>query len=156
MIESAFDKFPVITGKAGYYLAVNGSEDALEAVLAPSGTIPSQTGHSGEVLFTNGTNAYWALLYGNWETKTTAYTAVSGNRLRCNTSGGAFSITLPAAPADGAQIWFMDYAGTFDSYAVTFDGNGKTVLGDATFVADIKHMSGSLVYNSATSNWGYA
>jgi hypothetical protein len=156
LIEAAFDKLPAMTGKAGYYVAVNGAGTALEAVLAPTGTLPTQTGNAGKVLFTTGTSAYWGLLYSDWATKSSAYTAAAGDRLRCNTSGGAFTVTLPASPADGAQIWFMDYSGTFDSYAVTFDGNGKTVLGDTTFVADIKHLSGALVYISASGNWGYA
>ena len=43
----------------------------------------------------------------DWETKTSAYTAVSGDALLLDSSGGAFTITLPASPLTTTLISLM-------------------------------------------------
>jgi hypothetical protein len=44
----------------------------------------------------------------------------------CNTTGGAFTVTLPTAPTIGDFISFIDYAGTFDTNNLTIGRNGQT------------------------------
>ena len=54
----------------------------------------------------------------DWQTgsiKTANFTASSGEGYFCNTSGGAFTVTLPASPSAGAIVAVADYAKTFDS-----------------------------------------
>ena len=46
--------------------------------------------------------------------KTSTFSAVNGKGYFCNTTGGAFNITLPASPTAGDTVALKDYAGTFD------------------------------------------
>ena len=51
----------------------------------------------------------------SWQAvKTGNFTAAAGQGVFCNTSGGAFTLTLPAGTI-GDEVSFIDYAGTFDS-----------------------------------------
>jgi hypothetical protein len=82
------------------------------------------------------------------------YIAVANDLVRCNTAGGAFSISFPASPSDGDIIGVVDIAGTFNTYNLTLLSNGKTIEGDATSVLlDMNGAYVSFVYNSSTSNW---
>ncbi len=58
----------------------------------------------------------------SWNTtvKTSTFTAVAGEGYFVNTTGGAVTVNLPAGTA-GAVVAIKDYAGTFDTNAVTFD-----------------------------------
>lgn len=87
--------------------------------------------------------------------KTSAYTAVANDLVRCDTTAGAFSITFPASPADGVMIGVVDIAGTFATSNLTVLPNtGKTIESDATsYILDINGASVSFVYNSSTTNW---
>jgi hypothetical protein len=119
-------------------------------------------GTSGYVLVSGGAGVapYWAASGANagWlnptPIKTAAYTAVKGDLVRCNTSGGAFTVTLPAAPADGDLIGIIDISNTAATSNITIAPNGKTVEGDATSL--IINLNGAcvvLTYNSAATNW---
>ena len=48
----------------------------------------------------------------NWVTtkKTANFTAVSGEGYFCDTSGGAFTLTLPSSPSAGDIVGFKDYS----------------------------------------------
>ena len=60
----------------------------------------------------------------SWQAvKTSTFTAVAGEGYFINTTGGAFEMDLPAGNI-GDEISFIDYAGTFDSNALTIDPNG--------------------------------
>src|SRR5882757_5306715 len=61
-------------------------------------------------------------------TKTANYTAVASDLVICDTSGGAFTVTLPASPTTGDRIGiFLNVAGN----TVTIDRNGKLIDGVA-------------------------
>ena len=66
----------------------------------------------------------------NWDTtaKTTGFTAVSGNGYFCDTSGGAFSVTLPVGSA-GAIVSFADYTRTFQTNTLAIYPNGSEKIG---------------------------
>ncbi|MFG6591290.1 hypothetical protein [Sulfitobacter sp. 1A12157] len=72
-----------------------------------------------------------------WQVKTGAYTAIAGDRIIADTSAGAFTVTLPASPNAGDDVWFSD-AGLnwFTNNNLTVDGNGSDIDGAATFAAD--------------------
>ena len=122
------------------------------------GSSPS-TGTAGQLLTSNGTSApTWTTVASSLiptAIKTAAYTAVTNDLVRCNSTAGVFTVTLPASPADGAMIGVMDVNGTFGTYAVTVAPNtGKTIEGDATsLVLDVTNAYVELVYNSSTTNW---
>jgi len=82
-----------------------------------------------------------------WVTKNTAYTAVAGDRLLADTSAGAFTITLPATPAIGDEVWFADSGANWATSNLTVSGNGNNVDGAATFAADVNQGNFATVYN---------
>ena len=66
----------------------------------------------------------------SWDTatiKTTGFTAAAGIGYFCNTTGGSFTVTLPAAPAAGDMIGIKDYLNTFDTSALTLGRNSKPI-----------------------------
>jgi hypothetical protein len=86
--------------------------------------------------------------------KTSAYSASSNEIIRCNTSGGAFSVTFPASPLDGAIIGIVDINNTFANNNLTILPAGKTIEGDATsYVLDMSSIYVSFIYSSSTGNW---
>ena len=62
---------------------------------------------------TGSTGASWVTTV-----KTSTFTAVAGEGYFVNTTGGAVTVNLPAGTA-GAVVAIKDYAGTFDTNAVT-------------------------------------
>lgn len=115
--------------------------------------LPSQTGNSGKYVTTNGTDASWAALSvtQDWIVKTTTYTAVNGDRIAADTTGGAFTITLPATPSTGHYVEFTDGAGTWATNALTIARNGSTIMGlSEDMTASTNNDSFGLVYNGST------
>lgn len=115
--------------------------------------LPSQTGNSGKYVTTNGTDASWVALSvtQDWVAKTTTYTAVNGNRISADTTGGAFTITLPATPSTGHYVEFTDGAGTWATAALTIARNGSTIMGlSEDMTCSTNNDSFGLVYNGST------
>jgi len=92
----------------------------------------------------------------SWNTtvKTSGFTAVAGEGYFVNTTGGAISINLPAGTA-GAVVGFKDYAGTFDSNAVTLVQNGSDKIGGSTVNAALgtEGQAVTLVFIDSTQGW---
>jgi hypothetical protein len=105
-----------------------------------SGTTLSATGGGGGVSF-------------NWTAKTTTYTAVTGDHLLADTSGGAFTITLPATPTAGDYIEFNDAKETWATNNLTIARNGSNIDSLAeNLVCNISAKIG-LTYINATIGW---
>jgi hypothetical protein len=65
-----------------------------------------------------------------WISRTSAYTAVAGDRISANTTAAAFTITLPASPAGFTQIIFADHYETWATRNLTIARNtGQTIEG---------------------------
>lgn len=128
---------------------------AFVAGTAFSAALPGQTGNSGKFLTTDGSAASFGHPASFALTKTTTYTAVAGDRLLADTSGGAFTITLPASPSVGdAPILLRDLAGTFATNNLTLDRNGNKIEGaPEDFIVDINAFAGWLVWTGATYGW---
>ena len=93
----------------------------------------------------------------NWVTssiKTTGFTAVSGEGYFCNTTGGAFTLTLPSSPSAGDIVGFKDYANTFNSNNLTIGRNSQNIEGGA-LDANISTNGVAVlcVYVDATKGW---
>jgi len=86
--------------------------------------------------------------------KTATFTAVSGEGYFCNTSGGAFTVNLPAGVA-GAIVSLADYAETWDSNNVTVTPNGTEKIGSIASSAFLKTKGQSVtfVYVDGTQGW---
>lgn len=91
----------------------------------------------------------------SWQSvQTTGFTAVAGRAYPCNTTSGAFTVTLPASPTLGDTIVILDYAGTSATNNITIGRNGNKIGGVAanTFVNQA-FASISLTYIDATQGW---
>ncbi len=90
----------------------------------------------------------------NAKTVTTTYSAHSGEQLFVDTNGGAFTVTLPSAPATGDVIRFFDLRKTFDSNALTIGRNGKLIQGDsADMTVSSEGAAFDLVYSGDSYGW---
>ena len=91
-----------------------------------------------------------------WQIKTADYTAQVGDRLFLDSSGGAFTVTLPANPSQGDFVQLADGA-SFATNIVTIDRNGSNIVGAADDLEmDVDNASIRLVYTDATSGWRLA
>ena len=131
-------------------------------VLLGNGTSAVQfvaPGTSGNVLSSNGTT--WSstapsaggIAY--TVTKTANYAAVANDGVLTNTTGGAFTVTLPASPSNGDQIIVADAGGSWGTNNLTIGRNGNNIADLAQdLVCDIDGASVQLVYNSSgTATW---
>ena len=91
----------------------------------------------------------------SWQAvKTTTYTAVAGQGIFANTSGGAWTLTLPSSPSIGDEVAVVDYAGTFDTNNLTIDRNGKNIQGSAANLTVATERAGfTLVFSDDTQGW---
>lgn len=61
--------------------------------------------------------------------KTTTYQAVAGDRIAADVTGGGFTITLPATPADGAMVEIVPAKGTFAAANLTIEPGAESIDG---------------------------
>lgn len=86
--------------------------------------------------------------------RTGSYTAVAGDVIPTQTSGGSFTVTLPASPSAGHKVRIYDYSGTWHTNPLTVARNGANIMGLAeNLVCDIRWASIDLVYVDATKGW---
>ena len=89
-----------------------------------------------------------------WSAISTGTTAASKNGYLCNTTGGAFTLTLPLAPTVGDTVAVVDAAGTFQTSALTLGRNSQPIMGSATdMTVSTQYASFTLVYQGATNGW---
>jgi hypothetical protein len=91
----------------------------------------------------------------DWQAvKTANYTASAGEGIFANTSGGAWTLTLPASPSQGDEVSFIDYAGTFDTNNLTIGRNGNPIQGTAAdLTVSTERAANTLVYVDGTQGW---
>jgi hypothetical protein len=111
-------------------------------------------GTSGNVLTSNGTTWASAAVPAGGLTylyKTANYTAADKEGILADTTGGAFTVTLPATPATGAQVVVADAGGLWGTNNLTVGRNGSTIAELAEdLVCDINGVSVQLVYDGTT------
>jgi hypothetical protein len=149
---------------------VSGTFNANNVTLLPNGK--SIEGDSTAVVL-DMTGAYVSFVYSsstsNWKLletplggneltptpiKTSSYTAVVNDIVRCNTAAGAFSVTFPNTPTDGAMIVISDIAGTFNTNTLTVNSSGtNTIEGDTSVILDVNGSYVSFMYMALTANW---
>ena len=92
----------------------------------------------------------------SWQAvKTSAtFTAVAGQGYFINTTSNAIEMDLPAGTL-GDEISFVDYAGTFDTNALTIDQNGtEKILGSTSpLTVSVERAANTLVYTDGTQGW---
>tara|TARA_R110000868_G_scaffold182773_4_gene423882 strand:- start:1615 stop:3933 length:2319 start_codon:yes stop_codon:yes gene_type:complete len=89
----------------------------------------------------------------NYSVKTGNYTAVAGDRLAIDTSGGAFTVTLPSNPVTGNTIRFIDIANWNATLYLDVARNGNTIEGVAdNFRLDLGQNTVDFIFINNTWN----
>lgn len=100
--------------------------------------------------------AWWTALGGGGisngiilvNSSTTLSGAANNTLVECDTSGGAFTLTLSASPAAGFQATLKDIKGTFSTNPLTIDPNGKTLEGlTSTYVVYADWWNATIYYD---------
>lgn len=85
---------------------------------------------------------------------TTTYTASVGERIMTDSSGGAFTITLPASAAFGDEIEIFDATESWVPNNVTLARNGLNINGVAAdFLCNVDNGKVRLIYFNAAQGW---
>ena len=121
-------------------------------------TLPSADGSADQVLTTDGSGTLsfvdntggtsWVAV------KTSNYTASAGEGVFANTSGSAWTLTLPAGTI-GDEVSFIDYAGTFDTNNLTIAANGSEKIVGSTddLTVSVERAANTLVFTDGTQGW---
>jgi len=89
-----------------------------------------------------------------WATKTSAYPAISGDRLFIDTASAAWTLTLPASPSMGAEVHLIDLAGSLATNPLTVARNGQNIMGLAEdMIISTNNASCTLIYSNSTYGW---
>ncbi len=112
------------------------------AVTLASGATQSGFGRTGTV---------------DWQTgsiKTATFTAANGEGYFCNTSGGVFTVNLPAGSA-GAIVSVSDYTRTFQTNNLTISPNGSEKIGGVSGNVNLntEGQTATFVYVDGTEGW---
>jgi len=129
----------VIISQSGTAITIGASGDTISLA---SGASQSGFGRTGTV---------------DWQTgsiKTATFTAANGEGYFANTSGGAFTMNLPAGTA-GNIISVVDYTNTFQTNALTVTPNGSQKIGGiaASNTLSTEGQSVTFVYVDDTEGW---
>tara|TARA_R100001163_G_C4973080_1_gene132207 strand:- start:22 stop:717 length:696 start_codon:yes stop_codon:yes gene_type:complete len=108
------------------------------------------------VLYADGTNVEKANEYRKWRTITASETIQAGAKLFVDTTGGAVTATLPASPAVGDEVHFIDSRFNFDSNALIV-GRNSSKIANATsdLTVNTEGAGFGLVYSGSNIGWTY-
>ena len=90
-----------------------------------------------------------------WQSvKTSNYTASAGQGVFANTTSGSFTVTLPSGTL-GDEVTIVDYAGTFDSNALTVAADGSEKIFGSTddLTVSTERAAFTLVFTDSTQGW---
>ncbi len=117
-------------------------------VAGPTGPI-GVTGATGPAGVTGATGAQGNVA--NYVYKTANYTAVNKEGVLADTSGGAFTVTLPATPSVGDLVVVADAGAAWGTNNLTVGRNGSTISNLAQdLICDISGVSVQFVYDGTT------
>ena len=127
-------QFPATQKTYGLYNNIGGGA-TISARLGATGNTLSIANGKYRMVATDGTNWYdifsLAGLGEAWTTKTANYTMADGDNIFADTSGGAFTLTLPASPTIGMQVKIIDAEGTAGTNNITVGRNSQPIMGSA-------------------------
>lgn len=163
---SGFQSFSVVgNGNTTYYAIVGGTEwEVGIGTYTSSGTTLSRdtvlesSNSNALVNFSAGTKDVFVTypaermwLGINYVSKTANYTVIANEGVLTNTSGGAFTVTLPASPSVGDQVVVADAGSSWGVNNLTIARNGSTIATLAeNLICDITGASVQLVYDGST------
>ena len=101
-------------------------------------------------------NLSWTTIAGGftWVVKTTTYTGVANDGIFADTSGGAWTLSLPAGTL-GDEIGIVDYAVSFDTNNLTVAPNGSEKIQGtaASLTCSVERAGFTLVYSGSSQGW---
>jgi hypothetical protein len=90
----------------------------------------------------------------NYTVVTANQTLTNSQNIAADTSGGSFTLTLPASPNAGDSIDIFDYANTFDTNPLTIARNGQNIESLAeNLTANVEGAYFTLIYTGVTRGW---
>jgi len=115
---------------------------------------------STNLVYSDGTNINLGIRDKGYVTPGATYTTVNGDQVLVDTSGGGIgapvTINLPASPAIGNEVHFIDSGNNLASNNLTIGRNGSNILGSASdLVVSTNTAAFTLVYVNATRGWVY-
>tara|TARA_R110002020_G_scaffold201750_4_gene404544 strand:- start:624 stop:1337 length:714 start_codon:yes stop_codon:yes gene_type:complete len=148
--------FPDSTEKT--YLVVDGttrsSSHYTVTIKTSSGTGVTMPVGSTMLVIVDGTNVITGITQKGYVTTTNAYTAVNGDQVIVDTSSAAVTVTLPASPAVGNEVHFLDGKLSFNSNNLTIGRNSQPIQGSASdLTVSTNGQSFTLVYANSTKGW---
>ena len=122
-------------------------------------TFPAADGSANQILTTNGSGVLSFVDNSggtDWQAvqSSATFTAAAGKGYFINTTSNAIEMDLPAGSI-GDEISFVDYAGTFDTNALTIDQNGtEKIMGSTSpLTVSVERAANTLVYTDSTQGW---
>ena len=87
-----------------------------------------------------------------WLVITTTYTALAGDRISANTTGGAFTITLPTSPASGTIVTIGDGGNNWSTNNLTVSPGGANTINGVVdnLICNVNSYGVVLFYNGTT------
>jgi len=115
---------------------------------------------STSLVYSDGTNVNLGLKNKGYVTlnssSITTYTAVDGDQILANTTANPITVTLPASPATGAEVTFIDARGTFANNNLIVNRNSQPInTGTSNLTLTTNGQAFSLVYVDSTRGWAY-
>lgn len=141
-----------ITSNSTGFIKVSAGSTA-QRTIGPAGSFRFNT---STARFEGYNGTVWADVGGSnpYIEKNAPYEAVVGDQIFVNTSAAPVTITLPASPAMGNTVKFIDAAGTFDFNNLTINRNGSAIMGDAdNLIVNTKNAAFTLVFYNNTFGW---
>lgn len=126
-----------------------------------SGTGVAIPAGSRQLVYSDGTNVVLGMrTKGYYTVPGATYTAVKDDQLLIDTSSGQINapctVTLPASPAVGDEVHFIDSGNFFNSNNLTIARNSSNILGAASdLTVSTDGAAFTLVYVNSTRGWAY-
>jgi hypothetical protein len=148
----------------GTFATVATSGDYTDLISLPTLGTAAATAATDYATSAQGANADTAFGWGNhalagyggggggitWELKTTTYTAVANDGIIADTSGGIWTLTLPATPATGDVVQLVDGA-DWNANNLTVARNGETIESVASdLIMDVGNIAVDLIFDGTT------
>jgi hypothetical protein len=90
----------------------------------------------------------------NYTVVSSPQTLSNSQNIAADTSGGAFTLTLPASPNAGDSIDIFDYSETFDTNPLTIARNGQRIESlEENLVCNVEGAYFTMIYTGSTRGW---
>jgi hypothetical protein len=90
----------------------------------------------------------------NYTVVSSPQTLSNSQNIAADTSGGAFTLTLPASPNAGDSIDIFDYSETFDTNPLTIARNGERIESlEENLICNVEGAYFTMIYTGSTRGW---